>query len=140
MLEKLDSDAVDDDMLLMLETNDKTTAQQNLSGSGGASKDSQRDRTESRKRLASLMRASADGNAIRKPRWRLDMESENGAVSPFHEQDAEPMKQIQIFRSAGCAVLLVSHLRKLLRTKRLDQKGKAMRVSVSSQLFTEWES
>uniref|UniRef100_K3WQ95 Uncharacterized protein n=1 Tax=Globisporangium ultimum (strain ATCC 200006 / CBS 805.95 / DAOM BR144) TaxID=431595 RepID=K3WQ95_GLOUD len=36
------------------------------------------------------------------------------------------MKQIQILRSVSHAVLLLVHLRKLLRTKRLDQKEKAM--------------
>lgn len=132
MLEKLDSADVEGVMLLPT-TSSSDQASNTTAASSKASKTAERDRIESRKRLAKLISTSMNtSSAMRKPRWRIETERESGVIASFSDQDVAPMRQIQVFRSAAYAVMFTVHLRTLLRAKKLEQKDKALRVSPCS--------
>ncbi|KAK1947915.1 hypothetical protein P3T76_000205 [Phytophthora citrophthora] len=109
----------------------------NLPGNGVANTDTaetskdQRahDRLESRKKLEALLSASlksAGGGALKRPRWRLDVEADNKDVSHFIE-DPGVMEPLQVFRSAVLTVLHTIYLKNMLMDKKLAEKESATR-------------
>jgi hypothetical protein len=90
------------------------------------------DRTESRRRLMQVLQTQANAGALRRPRWRIQLDQD--ARTANKEGDnvplpvlGEPMRSIQIFRSGVYAVLMVKMLEHLLRSTKLEQKAKSAR-------------
>ncbi|DBA00701.1 TPA: hypothetical protein N0F65_001172 [Lagenidium giganteum] len=87
------------------------------------------ERNESRKRISMLLKQSESRHGLRRPRWRIEMDLQNGLVLPFQDAEAleaESMRPIEIFRAAACAVLMITSIRRQVFQKRQSEKAKKL--------------